>query len=795
MELTTVLVNITTPRYNSTILVSISVTEGHVEQIYLPGDLRVTGTTKVNKAIYISASAAIVVYGVNKARYSNDAFLGLPVSVLGVDYYVLAHSPATYQTQILVVGVSNGTSVHVSLPSSMTGHVDYSSSDYYGGDTIHVTIDRFDTLQLTHDEDLSGSRITSTQPIAVYSGNKKTSIGSGTSSDHLVEMWYPVTKWGKTFLTVPIPERTVGDIFRFVASEAATTVSITGGHTESFTLSSAGDVNVIEIGSTLYCKIVATKPILVAQFVQSQQSTSEESDPAMITVPAINQYGASYTFSTPKYSLGSYINYLMLVIRYQDKGGLYLDGNNIHVTFNNISGTEYVGGYYEVTEGTHTIKHSSRIVFFGAYLYGRANYETYGFPTGMRLGQINSPCNNTAMSVGDGIDNDCDGVIDEEECTPSGIDLDECDPAPCQNSGTCDDGLQSYTCICVEGFTDMNCSTNIDECASNPCMNSGICLDSINMYECQCSEGFSGTLCETDIDECSSNPCGFGTCVDAVAGYTCSCIDGYTGTHCTTEIDECSSNPCMNGSPCTDEVNGYSCTCVPGFSGTHCDINIDECSSSPCQNGGNCIDEVNQYSCTCVSGYTGDLCQTDVDECQSNPCFNDGTCVDNVNSFTCQCAAGYTNDVCDVDIDECLSSPCKNSGTCKDEVDAFTCICKDGYTGSQCETDIDECLSSPCQNNGVCTDEVNGWSCTCDKGFLGTFCNETDYCDSDPCKNGGECTIKPLTYSCTCTGGFSGDQCETGKIYFFSCRSLFYTCHNYCQTVELFMHMCILRLT
>ena len=38
-------------------------------------------------------------------------------------------------------------------------------------------------------------------------------------------------------------------------------------------------------------------------------------------------------------------------------------------------------------------------------------------------------------------------------------DKDECDPNPCQNGGTCTDGIDSFTCSCEEGFTGITCQT------------------------------------------------------------------------------------------------------------------------------------------------------------------------------------------------------------------------------------------------------------------------------------------------------------------------------------------------
>ena len=38
-------------------------------------------------------------------------------------------------------------------------------------------------------------------------------------------------------------------------------------------------------------------------------------------------------------------------------------------------------------------------------------------------------------------------------------DINDCDPDPCMNGGTCTDGINSFTCDCVAGYTDSTCST------------------------------------------------------------------------------------------------------------------------------------------------------------------------------------------------------------------------------------------------------------------------------------------------------------------------------------------------
>lgn len=43
-------------------------------------------------------------YGTNLEKYSNDAFLGLPTDVLGMEYFAVVYYPSKDENQFLIVG-------------------------------------------------------------------------------------------------------------------------------------------------------------------------------------------------------------------------------------------------------------------------------------------------------------------------------------------------------------------------------------------------------------------------------------------------------------------------------------------------------------------------------------------------------------------------------------------------------------------------------------------------------------------------------------------------------------------
>ncbi|XP_030594964.1 protocadherin Fat 4 [Archocentrus centrarchus] len=176
------------------------------------------------------------------------------------------------------------------------------------------------------------------------------------------------------------------------------------------------------------------------------------------------------------------------------------------------------------------------------------------------------------------------------------VDHDPCTRNPCQNGGSCkrrlsvgpdmkteesvpviivsNHPLQPYACSCRPGYTGALCETDIDECQPSPCHNGGTCHNLVGDFSCTCPEGFTGKACERDINECLSNPCKNGAlCQNFPGGFNCLCKSGFAGKTCDSIINHCECNPCFNGGSCQNRVDGYYCHCPFGVFGKHCELN------------------------------------------------------------------------------------------------------------------------------------------------------------------------------------------------------------------------------
>ncbi|XP_054159895.1 LOW QUALITY PROTEIN: cubilin-like [Oppia nitens] len=76
-------------------------------------------------------------------------------------------------------------------------------------------------------------------------------------------------------------------------------------------------------------------------------------------------------------------------------------------------------------------------------------------------------------------------------------------------------------------------------CDNNPCSH-GSCLPNGNSFTCVCISGYTGSLCEQEINECLSNPCqNGGTCTDQTSGFLCVCTSQWRGTTCSDPRQTC----------------------------------------------------------------------------------------------------------------------------------------------------------------------------------------------------------------------------------------------------------------
>ena len=105
-------------------------------------------------------------------------------------------------------------------------------------------------------------------------------------------------------------------------------------------------------------------------------------------------------------------------------------------------------------------------------------------------------------------------------------DIDECASDPCENGGTCVDQVNGFECQCALGYEGEQCEegmkinpgqlkqifnkrvyffmcVDINDCDPNPCQNGGVCNDQVNGFTCDCQAGYDGDVCENSKEKCN----------------------------------------------------------------------------------------------------------------------------------------------------------------------------------------------------------------------------------------------------------------------------------------------------
>ncbi|MEO7094683.1 MAG: IgGFc-binding protein, partial [Polyangiales bacterium] len=294
-------------------------------------DVGLEGSAQQPNAYKITSSAPIVAYQFNPLDnvdvFSNDASLLIPRAGFGKRYLAISLPTLTrrgsgpgrdsYNGYTAIVAWKDDTQIRVTPTSNTVAGSDGTLALTAG--VPHVfTLRAHDVLNLEAVEGpdpfsadgLNGGDLTGTvieavngKSFGVFGGHEAVKLvdaSSGCCADHLEEMLFPTSTWGKTFaIGRTVPRRNTPDMLRIVAASNATSVSISppppGGSCPA--LNAGGHCDVL---ITSHTEITATQPIAVAHLMRSAiLGMDGTGDPSLGMVPPVEQYRTDYKFLAP----------------------------------------------------------------------------------------------------------------------------------------------------------------------------------------------------------------------------------------------------------------------------------------------------------------------------------------------------------------------------------------------------------------------------------------------------------------------------------------------------------------
>jgi len=370
---------------------SFTVGANDVRIIDLPSFAENLGSEEIqSRGIQVETDQPSSVYIHQFHSFRSEATVVLPNSALGNEYYVMTYTGVfnqgkTHPAEFLVVALQDETEVMITVSDQTEG-------GKTAGTTFTVLLNRGETYQVQAAQssgDLTGSFISSDKRFNVFGGNSWTQVPSNCEfRDNLLEQMYPVSTWGKQFVTVP-NDRLSFDVFRILAAEDGTNIEVQGSTTRTYNLN-AGEFAEYQQSEATY--ILATKPITVAQYIPGQACNGHTvGDPSMVLLNAVEQTRDTVTLFNSSFERISE-NFINVITRTVDVNAVIFDGQpliNQGINFSTVGPNgEFSYARIPVSTGAHTIISEGCGVIATAYGYGQV--ESYAYSGGASFSSINA---------------------------------------------------------------------------------------------------------------------------------------------------------------------------------------------------------------------------------------------------------------------------------------------------------------------------------------------------------------------------------------------------------------------
>ncbi|MCO5250265.1 MAG: T9SS type A sorting domain-containing protein [Candidatus Kapabacteria bacterium] len=266
------------------------------------------------RAIIITADDPVICYGVIRSNGKSEGYMAMPTHVLGQKYQIATQpDPSNNTSQFMpsytsIVGVYDNTKITFRLGGNSTTEVDGMGGLLKPGDVARATLNKGDVWLIAGsgaNNDLTGSTVSATKPVAVISGNFCMGDKDDLSNcDYTIEQQTPENTWGKNYIVTPIANRKKFPITRIFTSVPENSIKMDG--IEIAQIKSPGgqigsgyiEVRTGDTGIPTPVRISSYYPINVVQYNPSSSDDDVASSPFQMQVIPTEQFSKNVIFST-----------------------------------------------------------------------------------------------------------------------------------------------------------------------------------------------------------------------------------------------------------------------------------------------------------------------------------------------------------------------------------------------------------------------------------------------------------------------------------------------------------------
>lgn len=296
------------------------------QHITFPKELELISFQKEVKSVLIETSDDVFVITQNVYLENRGGTTILPFIKLSTKYVVISFEPfySGFNSLLAVAATEDDTDVSLTFTMKRNKTLNIDGNTFYDGDVFHFRLARFETYQIEHITDLTGTFIESSVPIAAFSGNVFNSFNG--NADNLIEQLPPYDSVDKTYIVPPhSPDRDT--LIRITATENAIVNYAIGDVSEVRSLNKFESFDT-KILSNQTCFIESKTPMLVTSFGLHAKRRLFAA-PSMTIVPGFNQYIDYYKIVVPP---GYTDNYLSIMIKKSSKDLLLINGTYINAS-------------------------------------------------------------------------------------------------------------------------------------------------------------------------------------------------------------------------------------------------------------------------------------------------------------------------------------------------------------------------------------------------------------------------------------------------------------------------------